>query len=52
MWILEFIESGLRTYKILCIYLQLDIFNALSNSNNKTHKLTEEKNHRKKKGTS
>ena len=47
MWILEFIESGLRTRKILCIYLQLDIFNALSNSNNKTpnnrRKITERK---------
>ena len=36
MWILEFIESGLWTHKILCIYLQLDIFSALSNSSNKT----------------
>lgn len=47
MWILEFIESGLRTHKILCIYLQLDIFNALSNSNNKSpynrRKITERK---------
>lgn len=47
MWILEFIESGLRTHKILCIYLQLDSFNALSNSSNKTQnnrrKITERK---------